>query len=88
MKNSEKIWWMKVASALVMGGVCLSLQVLVGIQGIYAFFLGTAIYMGLSDLLATTMKVERQRSLKIGIGAFIFTWLTTWTFLYTLIQVV
>jgi len=87
LKNPEKIWWMKVASALLLGGLCLSIQILANLEGIYVFLFGTAIYLGISDLLAMTMNVDRQRGLKIGVGAFIFTWITTWTFLYTLIQV-
>jgi uncharacterized membrane protein (DUF485 family) len=48
--------------------------------------LGVMIYLGLSDLLSSMNGVERTRGLKIGVGAFFFTWITTWVFFNTIVQ--
>jgi hypothetical protein len=48
--------------------------------------LGVIIYLGLSDVLSNMNGVERTRGLKIGVGAFFFTWITSWVFFYTIVQ--
>ena len=45
--------------------------------------IGALVYLAFSDLLSTLMKLERNHGLKIGIGSYIFTWVTAWTLLYT-----
>ncbi len=45
--------------------------------------IGALVYLAFSDLLSTLMKLERNHGLKIGIGSFIFVWVTLWTLLYT-----
>jgi hypothetical protein len=86
MKASEKIWWTKLAAAVGVAIVTLVLQVLFNLRGTTAFMLGVMIYLGLSDLLSSMNGVERTRGLKIGVGAFFFTWITAWVFLNTIVQ--
>lgn len=86
MKASEKIWWTKLAAAVGVAIVTLVLQVLFNLRGTTAFMLGVMIYLGLSDLLSSMNGVERTRGLKIGVGAFFFTWITAWVFFYTIVQ--
>jgi len=45
---------------------------------------GLTLYIALSEGLAIITDVERDRTLKIGIGAFIFLWMLSWTLLNTL----
>jgi hypothetical protein len=86
LKKSERIWWLKIVAALILAVICVFIQTYFTLPGITVLMLGIILYLGLSDLFAITMKVDRRRSFKIGVGVFIFTWLTVWTLLYTLIQ--
>lgn len=45
---------------------------------------GLTLYIALSEGLAVITDIERDRTLKIGIGAFIFLWMLSWTLLNTL----
>lgn len=86
MKASEKIWWTKLAAAIGVAIITLVLQVVFNLTGQSTFMLGVIIYLGLSDVLSNLNGVERTRGLKIGVGAFFFTWITSWVFFYTLVQ--
>ncbi len=86
MKASEKIWWTKLAAAVGVAIITLVLQVVFNLAGTSTFMLGIVIYLGLSDVLSNMNGVERTRGLKIGVGAFFFTWITSWVFFYTIVQ--
>ena len=86
MKASEKIWWTKLAAAVGVAIITLVLQVVFKLAGQSTFMIGVIIYLGLSDVLANMNGVERTRGLKIGGGAFFFTWITSWVFFYTIVQ--
>ncbi len=86
MKASEKIWWTKLAAAVGVAIITLVLQVFFNLAGQTTFMLGVIIYLGLSDLLSSMNGVERTRGLKIGVGAFFFTWITAWVLFFTLVQ--
>jgi hypothetical protein len=85
MRASERIWWIKIAAAVGVAFLSLILQAHVFKDGLTTFMLGTLIYMGLSDLLARMSGVDRSRGLKIGVGAYFFTWIVTWVALYTIL---
>lgn len=85
MNPAEKIWWTKVVVSLAVAGLTLAAQVSLKLGGTTPFMLGVLIYLGLSDVLSHMMGVDRVRGLKIGVGAFFFTWLVTWTLLYTIL---
>ena len=86
MKASEKIWWIKVAAAVGVGIVTMVLQVSFSLRGETTFMLGVIIYLGLSDVLSNMNGIERTRGLKIGVGAFFFTWITSWVLFFTIVQ--
>jgi hypothetical protein len=86
MKQSEKIYWLKAGASVVVAVLCVVLQVYIHIDSGLVFAFGALIYMVISDLLANLMKVERGHGFKIGIGAYIFTWLMVWTLLYTILK--
>lgn len=51
----------------------------------YSFFaVGLLMNFLLSDLLGRQIGVERPKAWKIGIGAYLFTWLAVWVITYTL----
>lgn len=85
MKAAEKIWWTKVASAIGVAVLTVALQVFLNVSGLIAFMLGVLLYMGLSDVLASINGVDRTRGLKIGVGAYFFTWMMTWILIYTIV---
>ncbi len=87
MKTSEKVYWIKVAIAILASIICVSMQVYFGIDGTLVFMLGTVIYLISSDVLSSVMKLDRGHGLKIAIGAYIFVWLMTWTLLWTITRV-
>ena len=84
MKALEKIWWMKLAAAVAAAILCLVVQVYFSVPGTTAFMLGVILYVALSDLLARRNGIEPTRGLKIGVGVYLFTWVTLWALLYTL----
>jgi hypothetical protein len=86
MEASEKIYWTKLAAAIGMAVLTLVLQVYFNVEGTILFMLGALLYMGLSDLISNMNGVERTRGIKIGIGAFFFTWMVIWILLYTVVQ--
>ena len=85
MKASERIWWIKIAAAIGVAFLSLILQVYVFKDGSITFMLGALLYMGLSDILARMSGVDRSKGLKIGVGAYFFTWIVTWVTLYTIL---
>jgi hypothetical protein len=88
VKPSEKVYWLKVCASVVVAVICVVLQVYIYIDSTLVFAFGALIYFVISDLLATFMKLERGHGFKIGIGAYIFTWLMVWTLLYTVMRTV
>ena len=86
MEASEKSYWTKLASAIGIAVLTLVLQVYFNVEGTILFMLGALLYMGLSDLISNMNGVERTRGIKIGIGAFFFTWMVIWILLYTVVQ--
>jgi hypothetical protein len=87
LKASEKVYWMKVGISILAAILCVVLQVYIRLDGSLVFMLGSIFYIVSSDLLATFMKIDRNHSIKIGIGAYIFTWITVWTILYTILKI-
>jgi len=86
MEASEKIYWTKFASAIGIAVLTFALQVYLNVEGTILFMLGALLYMALSDLISNMNGVERTRGIKIGIGAFFFTWMVVWILLYTVVQ--
>jgi hypothetical protein len=48
---------------------------------------GVSIYVALSESLAVLTGIDRNRTIMIGVGAFLFLWLFAWTLLNTVILV-
>lgn len=69
---------------MINGGLCFYLNRHIGLDAHITLMAGLALYIALSEGLAVITKIERERTLKIGIGAFIFIWMLAWTLLNTL----
>lgn len=88
MKASEKIWWFKLAAAVVIGILCFIIQLYFNISGSSVFMIGVLLYVITSDLLARRNGMDQIRGLKIGIGVYLFTWIMIWALLNTVIQTI
>jgi hypothetical protein len=64
--------------------VCFYLNRYLGLQEHITLMAGLTLYIALSEGLAVITEIERDRTIKIGIGAFIFLWMLSWTLLNTL----
>lgn len=84
MKASEKVYWTKAALGPITGLICFYVQTSLDIHGQIALMLGTTLYIAFSEAAAMIFKVDRNRTIKIALGAFLFTWIFTWTLLNTL----
>lgn len=87
MKDLDKIYWMKVGAAVIVAIITTLLKSYMGLEGTVAFMIGGALYIMFSEALAILMKMERGKTLKIGVGAFVFIWVLLWTLLNTLLIV-
>lgn len=86
MKNSEKIYWIKAALGLLTGIICYLIQSILQLQGQIALMVGATLYIVYSEVLAILFKEDRNRTIRIAIGAFIFLWIFMWTLLNTMVQ--
>ena len=84
LRKSEQVYWIKAAAALINGGLCFCLNKYLGLNEYITLMAGLTLYIALSEGLAVITEIERDRTLKIGIGAFIFLWMIAWTLLNTL----
>lgn len=87
MKASEKTWWMKLLASFGVACITFAVQFYFNVSGSVIFMLGVLIYMALSDLISNINGVERARGLKIGVGAYLFTWILIWVLLNTIVNV-
>jgi hypothetical protein len=86
MEATDKLYWTKVLMATIIGAVFSLAQLAIPLSGITFLVLGFTAYVLLSDLLSRLFGVEKGKALKIGIGAYIFTWLTVWVVIFTLLH--
>ncbi|MCX6649547.1 MAG: hypothetical protein NTV61_09225 [Candidatus Bathyarchaeota archaeon] len=86
MKPSEKLYWIKAGLAFVAALLCVFLQIYINMEGTLVFMLGTLLYLAASDVLSGFFKLDRSHGLKVGVGAYIFIWVMTWTLLYTVFK--
>ncbi len=84
MKQSEKVYWLKAFLGIVTGFVTFYVQTKMGFQGEIALMAGISLYIAYSEVAAMMFDVERDRTIKISIGAFTFLWMLSWTLLNTM----
>lgn len=69
---------------LVTGLITFYIQSGLGLQGELALMSGTVLYIAYSEVAAKLFDVDRDRTIKIGMGAFLFLWMLIWTLLNTM----
>lgn len=84
MKESEKVYWVKAFLGIVTGIITFYIQTKMGFQGEIALMAGVTLYISYSEMTAMIFKVDRDRTIKIAIGAFLFLWMLSWTLLNTM----
>lgn len=84
MKTSEKVYWIKAGGGVLTGVVSHYLLTQMGLQDYFVLMIGLSLFASISEGLSISTKIERDRSLKIGMGAFLFLWLISWTLLNSL----
>ena len=84
MKDSEKVYWIKALLGIITGFVTFYIQSKLGFQGEIALMAGISLYIAYSELTSMVFKVDRDRTIKIAMGAFLFLWLLSWTLLNTM----
>ena len=84
MKASEKVYWVKAVLGLVTGVICYYIQSILEMQGQITLMVGVTLFIAYSEALAIVFKVDRNRTIRIAIGAFLFLWIFSWTLLNTM----
>ena len=84
MKTSEQIYWIKTVLAIITGFVCYYVQTAIAVQSQIVLMIGITLYIAYSETLAIVFKVDRNRTIKIALGAFLFIWILIWTLLTTM----
>jgi len=84
LKESEKVYWIKALLGLVTGLITFYINSSMGLQGEIALMAGTVLYIAYSEAAAKIFNVDRDRTIKIGMGAFLFLWMLSWTLLNTM----
>ena len=84
MKESEKVYWIKALLGIATGYVTFYIQSKLGFQGEIALMAGISLYIAYSEVASMVLKVDRERTIKIAMGAFLFLWLLSWTLLNTM----
>jgi len=84
LKTSEKVYWIKAALGLITGVICYYVQSVLAIQGQISLMIGITLYIAYSEGLAMLFKEDRNRTIKIAMGAFLFLWVFSWTLLNTM----
>jgi hypothetical protein len=83
MNQAERIWWGKLSFSLPGALITYLMQTYVGLSELSSFLMGVVIYLLFSNIISRMMRVEGFKGLKIGVGAYFFTWITLWVILYT-----
>ncbi|MFC1802628.1 hypothetical protein ACFL0D_01550 [Thermoproteota archaeon] len=84
MKTSEQIYWVKAALGPITGVLCYYVQSIFQLQGQIALMLGATLYIAYSEALAMVFKTDRNRTIRIALGAFLFLWMLSWTLFNTM----
>lgn len=87
MKESEQVYWIKAVASVVTGGLCMYLDTYAGVHDTVAVMIGVAVYFAVSELTSIITKIDRDRTMRIGVGVFLFLWIFSWTLLNTLVKV-
>jgi hypothetical protein len=87
MKDSDQIYWIKSALAIVTGALTMISNTYFGVHDTISVLIGIAIYFAISEIMSMIKNIDRNRTMRIGIGAFLFIWIFSWTLFNTIVQI-
>jgi hypothetical protein len=87
MKDSDQIYWIKSALAIVTGALTMISNTYFGVHDTISVLIGIAIYFAISEIMSMIKNIDRNRTIRIGIGAFLFIWIFSWTLFNTIVQI-
>jgi hypothetical protein len=83
LKDSEQIYWIKAAVGILTGPLSYLVNNYVKSQTI-GLAVGILVFFAISEVVSMVKNIDRSRAMRIGIGAFLFLWIFTWTLINTM----
>jgi len=87
MKDSDQVYWIKAVLAIVTGALTMISNTYIGVHDIISVLIGIAIFFAISEIMSIVKNIDRNRTMRIGIGAFLFLWIFSWTLFNTLVKI-
>jgi len=86
MEPADKLYWAKTSAAVMVGVLMTVVQDILPLSGLSIISLGLLLNFLLAETVGRRFNVDRSKAWKVGIGAYMFTWITVWIISYTLIK--
>jgi len=87
MKDSDQVYWIKAVLAIVTGALTMISNTYIGVHDTISVLIGIAIFFAISEIMSIVKNIDRNRTMRIGIGAFLFLWIFSWTLFNTLVKI-
>ncbi len=87
MKDSDQVYWIKAVLAIVTGALTMISNTYIGVHDTISVLIGIAIFFAISEIMSMVKNIDRNRTMRIGIGAFLFLWIFSWTLFNTLVKI-
>jgi hypothetical protein len=87
MKDSDQVYWIKAVLAIVTGALTMISNTYFGVHDTISVLIGIAIFFAISEIMSMVKNIDRNRTMRIGIGAFLFLWIFSWTLFNTLVKI-
>ncbi|MBD3207321.1 hypothetical protein GF319_13400 [Candidatus Bathyarchaeota archaeon] len=86
MKDSDQVYWIKAAVAVLTGALSMLVSNYTNNETM-GVIVGIAVFFAVSEILSLVKKIDRNRTMRIAVGAFLFLWIFSWTLLNTLARI-
>ena len=78
LKDSDQVYWIKAAVAVLTGALSMLVNNYVETNTV-GVIVGVAVFFAVSEVMSIVKNIDRNRAIRIGIGAFLFLWIFSWT---------
>jgi hypothetical protein len=86
LKDSDQVYWIKAAVAVLTGALSMLVSNYTNNETM-GVIVGIAVFFAVSEILSLVKKIDRNRTMRIAVGAFLFLWIFSWTLLNTLARI-
>jgi hypothetical protein len=86
LKDSDQVYWIKAAVAVLTGALSMLVSNYTNNETM-GVIVGIAVFFADSEILSLVKKIDRNRTMRIAVGAFLFLWIFSWTLLNTLARI-